>query len=172
MACRAGRNRSAVQAWTVNCWRSRAAPPLRRHMLATASSKCADSTQSRLWAVVITPVPMGFVRTRMSPGCAPALVKIRFGVHLARHRQAVLRFLVGHRVAAGDHRSGFLYLVRAAQEDAAQDVQVEVVRESPRDLMRRAARLPRRRRRSERWQPQSGRTCRDRLRPAERSPQY
>ena len=52
------------------------------------------------------------------------------GVHLARHRQAVLRFLVGHGVPTGDHRSGFQYLVRAAQEDAAQDVQVEVVRKA------------------------------------------
>src|SRR5918995_780982 len=72
---------TSVAAWTASP-SSRAAsraPAFSAVMIHTASATSSGVPPSRLTAVEITPRPIGFVSTRLSPGCAPAFVSTRPG---------------------------------------------------------------------------------------------
>src|SRR5881398_2468249 len=70
---------TSVAAWTPTASIARAAAALRVVITVTAGASSGSESKSRFSAVVRTPVPIGLVSTRASPGRAPALVTMRSG---------------------------------------------------------------------------------------------
>ena len=88
----------------------------------TAPSSTPAGAVSCFAAVVMTPVPMGLVRTSASPGLAPRVGDLLSGADEPCDGHAVLGFLVVNGVASDDERAGLPRLGGAAFENTAQDV--------------------------------------------------
>ncbi len=113
---------------------SRAPMSLRRVIESTAPAASASVATSALIAVVSTPMPSGLVRIRSCPGRRPVLVRIRSGIHLAGHRQAVLRFGVVDRVSANDRESGSGRDVLAASQQFTEELGRKLVGVPPDEI--------------------------------------
>ena len=70
----------------------------------------------------MTPVPMGLVRTRLSPGLSAGVGYVVARAHDACYGEAVLGFFVVNCVSADYEDSGLARLVRAADQDVAEQV--------------------------------------------------
>ena len=88
----------------------------------TALSSTSSLARSFFPAVVMIPVPIGFVSTRRSPGWAPALVTCRPGSTKPGNGEPVLGLVVVDRVAADNEHARFSGLVGAALQHLAQYV--------------------------------------------------
>ena len=102
-------------------WSASAASRFRRVIDAVAPATQATSAWPCFKAVEITPVPMGLVKIKISPGRAPTFFQIRLRMDHASDRVAEFQFIVANRMSANDGAIRFRHFCQAAAQDLLQN---------------------------------------------------